>query len=67
VFFYYVDNTRSWQHGAAGSRCRTIVDGFTQGGGDVWRHGGVNGRSDKVIAEIYALKKMHGRRWRRLL
>jgi hypothetical protein len=43
------------------------VDGFAQGGGDVWRHGGVDGRSNKIIAEIYALKKMRGRRWRRLL
>jgi hypothetical protein len=43
------------------------VDGFAQGGGAVWRHGGVDGRSVKIIAEIYALKKMRGRRWRRLL
>jgi hypothetical protein len=43
------------------------IDGFAQGGGAVWRHGGVNGRSVKIIEEIYALKKMCGRRWRQLL
>jgi hypothetical protein len=43
------------------------VDGFAQGGGAVWRHGGIDGRSVKIIAEIYALKKMRGRWWRRLL
>jgi hypothetical protein len=67
VFFYYVDNTGSWQRSAAGSWCRTNVDGFAQGGGTVWRHGGVDGRSVKIIADIYALKKMRGRWWQRLL
>jgi hypothetical protein len=47
-----VDNVGSWRHGTAVSRWRTRVEVRAQGGGAVWRHGGVIGRIDKVYADL---------------
>jgi hypothetical protein len=38
--------------GAAETRCMTWLDGLAQGGGDVWCHGGTDGRNDNVYADI---------------
>jgi hypothetical protein len=51
--FYCVDYDKSQWCGAAGSWRRVCDDGCTQGGGVVWRRGGVDGRNDEVYANIY--------------
>ena len=53
---YRVDGGESRRYGAAGSRWRTRADGRPQGGGVVWRHGGVDNRPCKVNALIHILK-----------
>ena len=40
---YSIVDDESWRHGAAEYRRRTRDDGRVQGGGAVWRHGGVDG------------------------
>lgn len=40
---YRIDDDEFWRHGAAAYRRRMRLDGRAQGGGAVWRHGGVDG------------------------
>ena len=49
-------NDESSRHGAAMPRRRLRDGGHVQGGGAVWRRGGVDGRSDMVNALIAVLK-----------
>jgi hypothetical protein len=49
-----IDDGGSRWHGAAESRRRTRVVMRAQGGGAVWRHGGIVGRIDEVFADLRA-------------
>ena len=62
-----ITNDESSRHGAAMPRRRLRDGGHVQGGGAVWRRGGVDGRSDMVSALIAARRWVSGRRRRRLL
>jgi hypothetical protein len=53
MYISFVDDIESWRHGAAGICCLTWLDGLPQSGGAVWCHGGINGRNDRVYADIY--------------
>jgi hypothetical protein len=49
---FRVDNGASWRLGAVESRQRTWAEMRAQGGGTVWRYGGVIGRIGKVYADL---------------
>jgi hypothetical protein len=53
MYTSFVVDIKSWKHGALGTCFMTWIDGIAQGGAAVWCHGGIDGRNDRVYADIY--------------
>jgi hypothetical protein len=53
MYFSFIVDIKSWKRSASRTCCLTWLDGFTQGGGAIWCHGGIDGRNDIVYADIY--------------
>jgi hypothetical protein len=68
VCIFHVNDAESWWRGAAESRRRACLDGLAQGGGTIWRHGGIDGWSGEGLHfGLSPLRWVRGRRRRCLL
>jgi hypothetical protein len=52
MYISFIIDFVSWRRGAPRTWCLRWIDGLAKGGGAVWCHGGIDGRNNRVYADI---------------